>query len=568
MGKAKRSISFKIISTGIILMMTLMLLIYYISYVIFGQNIQKVINLQTNEISRQIVYNYENYIGRIIDVSNLCQVNINNVDVEDTKEDLINGFQNIVNLEPSIIGVALYSLDGKCLVASDEATIGEFLTKEEYWFKEAIKDESIHIFSGLNESSNGSYIVTFSKYVSYNNQEDDAVLKIILDIDSLIELVYKTNLGAGGHITIIDSDYNLIYSSNTKSTDAEIKILKNLVFGTQKVKDNGYSLMVNLDTISNTQWRIATFINIDQIESSEDNFLFIITIILIGSIAISILLLLSTTKTITSPLKQLENEMLNIEKADYLVVKEINFDNGKEVANLSRSFNKMMKKIKELMDKIIVEQNEQRKSELKALQHQINPHFLYNTLDSTIWLIENQKNEDASKMIVALSKFFRISISRGNNIISVSDEIEHAKNYLLIQSIRYSKSFDYEFEIEEECLKYHTMKLILQPIIENAIYHGLKNKIDKGHIKIKVFKENETLAISVSDNGYGMRQEKINELYENFKNPSLKDGVGLKNIYQRLLIYFSGNAQLLIESKLDFGTTITVMFPPIEGGSV
>jgi two-component system sensor histidine kinase YesM len=301
---------------------------------------------------------------------------------------------------------------------------------------------------------------------------------------------------------------------------------------------------------------------------TETNFLMTISVILIGAVVLAVTLLLMMTKTITTPLKQLENAMLEIEKSDYLIVKDINLTNSKEVANLSRSFNTMMKKIKELMDKIIYEQNEQRKSELKALQNQINPHFLYNTLDSIVWLIENEKKQDASEMVIALAKFFRISISRGNNVIPVVDEIEHAKNYLLIQSIRYSNSFTYLFDIDEECRKYQTMKLILQPIIENAIYHGLKEKSETGRIIIRAYMENGMIVFSVSDNGYGMRQEKIRELYENFQNPNLKDGVGLKNVYQRLLIYFSGQAKLYINSDLDVGTVITLKVPPITGGNL
>jgi two-component system sensor histidine kinase YesM len=220
-----------------------------------------------------------------------------------------------------------------------------------------------------------------------------------------------------------------------------------------------------------------------------------------------------------------------------------------------------MKQIKELMDRVVVEQNEQKKSELKALQNQINPHFLYNTLDSIVWLVENNKNEAAAKMVCALAKLFRISISKGRNIIKISDEIEHARNYLIIQSFRYQDAFDYEFIVDEKLLDKMTIKLILQPIIENSIYHGLKNKIDPGHIIIKVEQVDENIKFSVTDNGYGMRQEKIDELYQNFKNPNLIDGVGLKNIFQRLIVYYGSEAKLSIKSVLDEGTCISVIVP-------
>ena len=164
-------------------------------------------------------------------------------------------------------------------------------------------------------------------------------------------------------------------------------------------------------------------------------------------------------------------------------------------------------------------------------------------------------------MVVALDKLFRISISRGRNIITVKDELEHARSYLLIQSIRYADAFKYEFDIDPEVVEYTTLKLILQPMIENAIYHGLKNRIDEGYIKISAKLVNTKVVFEISDNGYGMRKEKIEELYENFKNPDLNDGVGLKNIYLRLKIYYGDEADLLIESELDEGTTIKIIIP-------
>jgi len=239
-----------------------------------------------------------------------------------------------------------------------------------------------------------------------------------------------------------------------------------------------------------------------------------------------------------------------------------------EVEALTRRFNRMMRKIGELMDRVIDEQNAQRKSELKALQNQINPHFLYNTLDSIMWLIENNKNIEAGEMVVALARLFRIGISNDSEVIPVRDEIEHVRNYLLIQSIRYADSFDYEFDIDDATLDIKTMKLILQPIVENCIYHGLKNKIDKGHIRISAHIKDDCLMLSVSDNGYGMRQEVINKIYQSFEDGSTsqEDGtitssVGLKNIYQRVMIYYSGNAGMKIESILDEGTTITITEP-------
>jgi two-component system sensor histidine kinase YesM len=540
-----------------------MLAIYSVSYLIFNNNIQAAVNIQTQELSRQIVFNYENYVNKIISVSNLLEVGLLDEDFVDV-EQINNDFQSMIKIEKAINGIAVYDTSGVCLASNDSSEIGLYISAAAPWFSSALRDKTIHVFSSLYETVNEGYYVIVSKFINYGKGNNTAILKMILDIGGIIELVKKTNLGDGGHIKIIDVNYNIVYSSIENDDNSDVETLSELILGMEKINYDNYSLMVNIDTLTNTQWRIATYVNVDQIESSRENFLLSITLILIIVIAIAMFLLTAMTNSITSPLRKLEETMLSIENSDYLKVQEINLVNGKEVANLSRSYNKMMRRIKELMDKVVIEQNEQRKSELKALQNQINPHFLYNTLDSIIWLIENDKNRDAANMVIALAKFFRISVSQSRNVGTIQNEIEHAKNYLLIQSIRYSKSFIYEFEIEETCLNYKTMKFILQPLIENAIYHGLKNRIDKGIIKIKVYMENDKLIFSVNDNGLGMRQEKIDELYENFQNPDLIDGVGLKNIYQRLLLYFSGEAELLIESELDEGTTISLILPPIN----
>ena len=233
----------------------------------------------------------------------------------------------------------------------------------------------------------------------------------------------------------------------------------------------------------------------------------------------------------------------------------------KEIYSLSKSYNEMTQEIKNLMKKVVEEQKNQRKSELKALQNQINPHFLYNTLDSIVWMIQEDQKEDAQNMIIALAKLFRISISRGNNIIPVKNEIEHVKNYLYIQSMRYKDAFTYKINVDEECYKYKVMKLILQPIVENSIYHGLKNRVDDGLIEIDGHMEGTNLILTITDNGYGISPEKIQDLYEKFNNPDLNDGVGLKNVYQRLRLYYGENSYLKIDSVEDEYTRIIISIP-------
>jgi len=347
----------------------------------------------------------------------------------------------------------------------------------------------------------------------------------------------------------------------TEMSRGGIEVAGGIILGSGSALLGGYNMAVNVDTLSNTKWRICVFINIDKLVEIERTFLFTMVVVSFIVLVIGIFFFTAVARAITSPLKQLELAMRKVEKSDYFRMEEVSLAASSEVEALTRRFNRMMRKIGELMERVIDEQNAQRKSELKALQNQINPHFLYNTLDSIMWLIENEKNSEAAEMVVALARLFRIGISGDNEVIPVRDEIEHVRNYLLIQNIRYAGSFDYEFHVDENAQDISTMKLVLQPIVENCIYHGLKNKIDRGNISIHVSLEDGFLFLRVSDNGYGIRRETIDELYRTFQDGAVSNNVGLKNIYQRVMIYYGGNAGMSIESELDEGTTITIKQP-------
>ena len=234
---------------------------------------------------------------------------------------------------------------------------------------------------------------------------------------------------------------------------------------------------------------------------------------------------------------------------------------SKEIIQLDATFNEMMKRIRDLAEKLLQEQENQRKSELKALQNQINPHFLYNTLDSIIYMIDKGENEKAEEMIVALSKFFRISISRGKTIIPLKDEVEHVRNYLLIQKIRFGDQFTYSINVNPNLYQYNCIKLILQPLVENAIEHGLNDNESGGKIEIIGEENDNYIILRIKDNGYGISEEKLQSIYESFHHDSIHQGVGLKNVYQRIKIYYGEEADLKIESFEDEGTTISIYIP-------
>jgi len=561
-----KSVSFIIIAACVTIVVAMVVSLFLTTYTSFSSGISGAVNTQTRELSTQISYNYENYIGSIIKTSNTIQANIEKYNLDNFEDALaLSGFfQQIINLNSDILKISVYDQE-ECTVLASTYTgeIGFVLSdKNSEWFTEAKAEPTVHAFSvPYSEYGSEEYKLNVSKSIKVNGGEN-AVLIIEVSFQQFIDLVKKSNLGEGGHITIIGPNYDIVYTSKTDTpSQAEIDVIREITLGSRNVEIGGYNMFVNVGTISNTKWRICVFINADKLTEIETNFLS--TTILVSSmiLVIGVGLFLGVARTITNPMKQLELTMRKVEKSDYFRMEEVDISASKEIEQLTKRFNKMMRKISELMERVIDEQDAQRKSELKALQNQINPHFLYNTLDSIVWLVENNKNAEASEMVVALARFFRLSISKETETVPAKEEIEHVRNYLLIQNIRYADSFDYEINVAENALDIPTMKLILQPIVENCLYHGLKNNIDKGHIKINAYIEDDYLVFTIADNGYGMRKETIDDIYLSFEERGASNSVGLKNIYQRVMIYFSGNAQMIIESELDEGTTITIKEP-------
>ena len=318
-------------------------------------------------------------------------------------------------------------------------------------------------------------------------------------------------------------------------------------------------MYANVNTLNATRWRIATFINVEIINTSRTNMS--IALIAIMSITFTFVLYIANviSKRITSPLNKLNKHMRLIQEKGELY-RPLEVEGQKEIVVLSNAFNNMIAEIGVLMDKVLEEQREKRKTEFRALQTQINPHFLYNTLDSIIWLSESNKNEQVVEMIIALSKYFRLSISKGKNIITVSEELEHARNYLLIQKIRYSNKFDYKFEVDKEVSEESSVKLIIQPLIENAIYHGIGTTAI-GKIIIRAYREEDMMVFEVENNGYGLNQDQIDVIHLNIASTNKKTSIGLKNVYRRLRLYYGERADLRITSVLDEKTIVRLTFP-------
>ena len=293
----------------------------------------------------------------------------------------------------------------------------------------------------------------------------------------------------------------------------------------------------------------------------------IMGLIIIGFlIFISILAVFATwtvAGSVVTPLKRMMHLMKQVEAGDLSVTMKVKYND--ELGQLGHSFNLMIEEIKNLMSKVHEEHQAMRKAELKALQAQINPHFLYNTLDSIIWLSRAGRSQDVQTMVTALTKLFRIGLSRGKEIITIGEELEHVRSYLLIQQIRYQSKLSFQINLPENLANFQTLKLILQPLVENAIYHGIKLQKNPGMINIRVFAVANDLIFEIEDTGRGMTPEELIALENTLENrPGTKlESYGVKNVNERLKIYFGNDYGVSFSSILGIGTKVNVKIPQL-----
>ena len=270
--------------------------------------------------------------------------------------------------------------------------------------------------------------------------------------------------------------------------------------------------------------------------------------------------------SITQPITKLSEVTDQVAKGDLSVRSDVK--SGAEVAVLSDSLNAMIDKINELLIQVKTEQVRLRKAEFELLQSQINPHFLYNTLDTIVWLAESGEQDKVVSMVGSLSDFFRTSLNQGKDIISMREELQHVRSYLEIQQVRYRDILEYEIDVDEEIYGAVIPKITIQPLVENALYHGIKNKRGVGKIKVSGKAEKDATFIIIEDNGIGMTKERLQQVRDGIMNkvPTEKDIYGIYNVNERIRLNFGEEYGLDIESTYNIGTKIMIRLPHIVAG--
>ena len=488
----------------------------------------------------------------------------------------------------NLVNIALYSSDGELIGSSPVSTQKKNIdVTAQSWFNSAIVGlENLHFsvphVQNLFDEAIGQYhwVISVSRMVELNRAgyPQKGVLLVDMNFDSVSQLLDKANAdNMSGYIYLCDEKGDIIYHPRQKLLNAGLLMEDNAGMysrsdGDYRYTFNGEERITIIKTVSYTGWKLVSVIPISTFRVSLDKMQYVVVLML--SIAILGIVLVNqlVTARITRPIMRLEDAVRDVESGNLYPV--IHQDGPREVAHLSHTLSRSVMTIRQLMDDLVAEQEEKRKSELDALQSQINPHFLYNALDSVVWLIEGERYQDAVYTVKELANLMRVSISHGRNVIPVSDEIRHAKSYMNIQNIRYRNTFDVEFDIDEEIMSACTVKLIVQPLLENAIYYGVKGMEDDAEIRIRGYKKDGDVYIDVSDNGIGMPPEQVEVLLDPKRSEEYRkahetgmrhgNGVGLINVDMRIRLLYGENYGLLIESEPDEGTTMSIHIPYIE----
>lgn len=478
----------------------------------------------------------------------------------------------------SLISISVFSHKGEVVASYPLTQLKDTVDpRDTSWFASAVnKRENLHFSTPhvqnlfIDPNYRYRWVVSLSRSVELtkDGEIDYGVLLVDMNFSGIEQIFKNITVGNNGYVYLIDREGEIIYHPRQQLIYSNLVSENNVKAatfedGTTQEVFKGVKRLVTVKTVGYTGWKVVAVTPVSDLTTDNYEMKIFFIFILIFAIFLLSFVNMYVSSKIANPIKNLENSVKELEVGLENITIPISGSN--ELQHLGTAIEAMVNQMQDLMKNIVKEQEAKRKSELNALQAQINPHFLYNTLDSIIWMIENNKYEAAIIMVTSLARLFRISISKGKNTITLKDEIDHVKNYLTIQSMRYKNKFIYEIEAEEEVLNLATIKLIIQPLVENAIYHSMEFMDDDGEIFIKAYKQQGELYIDVSDNGMGMPAEKAEELLkEDYEGKSKGSGIGLKNVNDRIKLYFGEKYGITIFSVLDEGTLIRIYMPAIE----
>lgn len=569
----------KVISTTFTIISAIgILTVGVVLYLRYIDTTEKIIEKNNILLVDQVNQNLDDYLRNMMKVSNTVYYQIIkkcNFSTDDISNELNLLYE--ANKD-TLVSIGIFSEYGQVLAAQPLTQVKNYVDpRQSDWFIKAKgKSENIHFsiphVQNLFVDTDYKYrwVVSLSRSVDITNDGkiSSGVLLVDMNFSGIEQIFRNAAIDNSSYMYLIDGDGEIIYHPRQQLIYSNLLLENNIVAakyedGNNKENFNSENRVVTVKTVGYTGWKIVYVTPMNEIMENYLNMGVFLVFIILLFITIIALTNIFISNRITNPLTELEESVRKLENGEQNV--EIKANGSLEVRHLAKAVKSMVGQMQILMKNVVKEQEAKRKSELNALQAQINPHFLYNTLDSIIWMIENENYNGAINMVTSLAKLFRISLSKGKNIIPLKDEIEHVRNYLTIQSIRYKNRFEYFIECEEETLSLCSIKLVIQPLVENAIKHGMEFMDGEGEITIKSYLKDGDLYIDVSDNGFGMTKETAEAILNGTVQAKGKgSGIGLKNVNERIKICFGEEYGLNIVSELDEGTTITVHMPSIN----
>lgn len=566
-------IAFSVVSAAIMLCMG------SVMYSRFSSLSKKEILESNQKLMDQTVESVEDYLISMRQISDALYYDIiKESDISSESDKIHNGMNLLYEAnKENLRSIAIYNKSGSLMEAEPVVAQKEDpnVTKQD-WFIQAMNQmENIHFSTPhvQNLFDDGSYqyywVISSSRAVELTDGENTelGVLLVDMDYSGIARMMNRINAtGSGQYFYLCDRNGQIIYHPHQVQLDngMEKESSKRAARSTKNIYEermNGEHREIVVDTIGYTGWKLVCVMPYSIFASKMlDVKQFVLILILLMAMMLTLINRLISVR-ISRPIMKLNNSVTEYEEGKE---SEIYIGGSREIRHLGKSIRNSYKQNTALMQKVVWEQNERRKSELEVLQSQINPHFLYNTLDSITWMIEGERNDDAVFMISQLARLFRISLSKGHTIISIKDELQHAQSYMNIQQVRYKNKFNVVFDIEPDILECCIVKLILQPILENAINYGVREMDDCGEIIVRGIKEGEEILLSVTDNGMGIPEDEVEFLLTDTERVHKKgSGVGLVNVNNRIKILFGEKYGLHIESELDEGTTVSIRIPAI-----
>lgn len=558
---------------------SIMLILGIVLYLRFSTVSREEMIKSTQKLMEQTGESLEDYLIKMRQISDTAYYNVVK------KSDLsgqMNEIQTGLNLlyeanKGTLRSIAIYNNYGSLIAAEPIALQKEDpdVTRQG-WFVNAMSEmenmhfSTPHIQNLFNDAAfQYHWVISLSRAVELTNGGDSqtGVLLVDMDYSGISRLMKQMNTANNGqYYYLCDSNGEIIYhqrqvqlsDGNGRENNITVSSYKDGVY--DEVFD-GEKRKIIVNTISYTGWKLIGVLPYSVFTYGMVNLRYFIIMIVILMAMMFMIINRVVSRRISRPIQRLNESVMEYEAGKK---PEIYIGGSLEIRHLGYSVQRSYERIEELMRRIVWEQNERRKSELDALQSQINPHFLYNALDSITWMIEGERNDEAAYMVTQLARLFRISLSKGCTIISIRDELQHAKSYMNIQKIRCKDAFSVSYDVDPEVENYCTVKLILQPILENAIHYGVNGLDDCGKIMISAKVEGDRITLAVKDNGIGIPEEEVGLLLTNNNRVRKKgSGVGLINVNNRIRILFGKEYGLQIESEPDEGTSVYIHIPAI-----